>query len=146
MQREFIKKAITEHGFAVIAVADPAGSFLYTVGFTDMGFPEVIISGLRQDIAHHFLWDIYRTYREGKHYETNTHVVGLANLPTVFKTVTDNAAQEFCCQAIYWYEDKLRKPTFIQLVMPDRDGLFPWDEGFDAELMKAQRNLWTSIH
>lgn len=50
-----------------------------------------------------------------------------------------------------WYEDLFgqaigfyhgRTPTFLQLVWPDREGRFPWDEGVDAGCRESQPMLW----
>lgn len=50
-----------------------------------------------------------------------------------------------------WHEDLFgqalgfcrgRTPTFLQLVWPDREGRFPWDEGVEAFCRDAQPMLW----
>lgn len=141
-----IGRDFKESGFSILSVHDEAGTFTYSVGFTEFGMPEVIICGLGSQIAARFLWDIYHAYQEGRRFPLDTPVDELANLPCVFKAITAESAREFCCQAVYWYEGEEKKPTFIQMVLPDREGLFPWQKGYDAELMRCQRHLWPEIH
>jgi hypothetical protein len=143
---DYIATSIGRSGFATLAVFDPEGDFAYTVGFTDCGHPEILISGLKGDICHRLFWDMYREIKAGKRYDTGAVDTDLASLPTVFRPLRDDAAKEFCCQALFWYEDKPVQPTFLQLVMPDPAGLFPWQAGYDRHAMRAQRHLWGELH
>lgn len=143
---DYIATSLARSGFATVAVADEAGPWAYTTGFTDIGHPEILICGLRPELAHQFFWDLYREIKAGKRYDTGEVNTELATLPTMFRTLRDDAAQELCCQALFWYEDKGIKPTFLQLVMPDPAGKFPWEAGYDRVKMRSQRHLWVDLH
>jgi hypothetical protein len=143
---DHITADIARAGFSNITVADPKGTFAYTVGFTELGHPEILISGMRGPVCHRFFWDLYDAIKAGKRYKSGEVDTDLANLPTAFKTLNPSAAEEFCCQALFWYEDKGKTPTFLQMVLPDKAGRFPWDAGFDAHLMRGQRHLWVDLH
>lgn len=140
-----IAEDIARAGFSTIMVPHPEGAFAYTVGFTELGHPEIFVSGLGP-VAHQLFWDMYHQIKQGKRYEAGSVDLDLATLPTAFRTLRDEAAVEFCCQALFFYEDTGKHPAFLQLVMPDKEGLLPWQEGYDAKLMHVQRQLWVDLH
>lgn len=142
---EQIAGDIAKSGFSTVMVPHPEGSFAYTVGFTELGHPEIFVSGLGP-VAHQLFWDMFRAVKEGKRYDAGEINTDLASLPTAFRTLRPEAAVEFCCQALYFYEDSGKHPTFLQLVMPDKEGLLPWQAGYDSELMRCQRQLWVNLH
>lgn len=143
---ELITHDIATLGFSTVAVADPSGTFAYTVGFTELGHPEILISGLRSEICHQFFWDMYNLIKEGKRYAAGETVTELANLPTAFRTLRPSAAREFACQAVFHYEGKDKAPSFLQMVIPDKAGLMPWEDGYDQRAMRCQRHLWVELH
>jgi hypothetical protein len=145
--REHIERDITKLGFTTIAVGDdPAGWFAYTVGLTELGHPEILISGLRGDYCHGVFWNAYNAIKKGHSFKAGQEDDTLGHLTCAFKTLSPEAAEKFCRQALYFYEDKPKTPTFVQLVMPDKAGRLPWQPGYDAQLMKVQRHLWVQLH
>lgn len=143
---QHLAKDIAKSGFSSMIVPHPEGTFAYTVGLTELGHPEIFVNGLSGPVCHTLFWDIFREIKKGKRYEAGMIDTDLANLPTAFRTLRPEAAVEFCCQALYFYEDTGKHPTFLQLVMPDADGRLPWQDGYDAELMRRQRQLWVELH
>ena len=144
--QDFIRASLADQGFATIAVGDPQGTWAYSVGFTDLGHPEVLISGLHQKHCHEFLWSIFRAIQGGKVYKHGEVDNDLGNLPCAFRLMQPEAAAEFGCQAFFWYEDQGKTPTFLQLVLPDSDGRLPWEAGYNAHQMRCQRHLWLDLH
>ena len=143
---ERIAHDIATLGFSTIAVGDPSGTFAYTVGFTELGHPEILISGLRGEICHQLFWEMFKLIKGGKRYVAGETVTELANLPTAFRPLRQSAAREFACQALFRYEGTDKVPTFLQMVMPDKAGLMPWEAGFDKYAMRGQRHLWVQLH
>lgn len=143
----YIARCIAKQGFATIAVGgDPEGAFAYTVGLTEFGHPEIFISGLRGDYCHMVFCNAYKAIQKGHRYKAEQEDNTLGAMTCAFKTLSQAAAEEFCCQALFYYEDKPLTPTFLQLVMPDKEGHLPWQPGYNAELMKVQRHLWVELH
>lgn len=142
----FITEAIANQGFAVMAVGDSGGCWAYTIGFTELGHPEILICGLRPEICHRLFWDMYRAIKDGRVYQAGEVDHDLANLPAAFRWATPTAASDYCCQAVYWYEEQGKVPQFLQLVLPDPAGLLPWQVGYDAAKMRSQRHLWMELH
>jgi Domain of unknown function (DUF4262) len=90
-EQNFVER-IREHGWFAMHVApdDEGPGFAYTTGFwPKFKFPELIVSGLRRDIAHHTFWHIYRELDAGRRFPTGE--------PTedIFQTV---AARFFLCR------------------------------------------------
>ena len=139
-----IKSSIQDFGFATLAIHDHDShtTFTYSVGFTDLGHSEVLIYGLRQELAHQFLWTLYNAIKSGKTFETDVPYDELANLPTVFKHMTGSNIREYCVQGVQWYGKTV---DYMQMVLPDKDGKMPWETGYDAHLMRCQKELWETI-
>lgn len=133
-------------GFTAIGVGDPEGTFYYSIGLTELGHPEVLISGLSPKNCHGLLWEIFNQIKGGKKFAAGEVSDTIGNFPTAFRYLPDDKAKDFCCQALFYYEEKGLTPTFLQLVIPDQKGILPWDAGYDAEYMKFQRHLWVDLN
>jgi hypothetical protein len=144
--RERITGDIARVGFTTIAVPSPEGVFAYTVGFTELGHPEIFISGLRLENCHGLLWAIFLRVKAGETFVAGQTDTSIGNFPVGFRYIPESAAKDFCCQALFHYEDSDKTPTFLQMVIPDNHGLLPWDEGYGYAFMRAQRHLWVDLN
>jgi hypothetical protein len=144
--REKITGDIARVGFSTIAVGDPKGVFAYSVGFTELGHPEIFVSGLRLENCHGILWAIFHKIKAGETFVAGQTDTSIGNFPVGFRYLPDVAANDFCCQALFYYEDSGKTPAFLQMVIPDNNGLLPWDKGYDHEFMRAQRHLWVDLN
>lgn len=137
---------ITRSGFTTTAWADPAGWLAHTVGLTELGHPEILISGLHGEWCHKVFWRIYHAIKAGGSFKAGQGDSTLGNMTCVFKALSPAAIEEHCAEATAFYEGTGKTPTFLQLVMPDKAGHLPWQSGYSAELMKVQRHLWVQLH
>lgn len=137
---------IAQFGFATLASNAYAGWVAHTVGLTELGHPEIFISGLQGDYCHGVFWNAYHAIKAGHSFKAGQTDDTLGAMTCAFKTLSPAAADEFCFQAQEFYEGRPLTPTFVQLVMPDRAGRLPWQPGFDTRLMKHQRHLWVQLH
>jgi hypothetical protein len=100
----------------------------YTVGLTGIGAPELVITGLRPDLAHALLGDLAERAIGGQRW---THRQRLDDLllghPAVIidGTPTEQIVPGTAC-AIYG-PDHVR---LQQIVWPDPADRFPWDRGY----------------
>lgn len=133
-------------GFTGIGVAMPGGTIFYSIGLTELDHPEIIICGLAPDNCHSLMWDVYRKIKAGVKFAAGEVDDTVGNLPVAFRYVPEEKAKDFCCQALFYYEDQGITPTFLQLVIPDRRGILPWEDGYDAEYMSCQRHLWVDLN
>lgn len=143
---ELIAGDIKLAGFSTLCVPTPEGVFAYTIGLTELGHPEIFISGLRGETCHILFLELAARIKAGQQFVAGEVEDTICNLPFAFRTMTDAGAEEYCCQALFFYERKMLKPTFLQLVITDQHGIFPWQDGYDAEHMKAQRRLWVGLN
>lgn len=133
-------------GFTAIGVGDPKGTFYYSIGLTELGHPEVFISGLHPTNCHGLLWDIYSKVKAGGRFVAGQVDESIANFPVAFRYLPESVAQEFCCQTVFYYEEQGKTPTFLQVVIADQHGKLPWENGYDGEYMKCQRHLWVDLN
>lgn len=129
------KQMIEEMGIAVIGVFSDGTSvpFMYTIGFTNLGFPEVIISGgVDQQMFTHFLNMYHAELLAGSKKPGAGIIDDYITIPMAV-IECDDRVNEYTVQCAAYYEiveeDKL-KPKFVQWVLPDRHGKFPWNGDF----------------
>lgn len=137
---------IERHGFTAIGVGDPEGTFYYTIGLTDLGHPEILISGLSPANCHGLLWDMTTKIKAGQKFAAGDIDDTIGNFPVAFRYLPEEKAKDFCCQALFYYEDKGITPTFLQMVIPDKVGRLPWQDGYDRVYMRFQRHLWVDLN
>ena len=129
-----IEEKIAAHGWAVQGVGgdDEDPSFAYTVGLADQGRPELVMFGLPIQIMHGLLNDLARQDLP----EPGSFISEVANLPLRLDAVVPEKAKEYLTIA---NRHAQRVVEAVQVVWPDREGLFPGDDGVDQEMMdKAQ--------
>ncbi|WP_010546067.1 DUF4262 domain-containing protein [Sphingomonas elodea] len=142
LDRDFIEK-VREYGWAYTAVlADAQGpSFCFTTGlWLATGHPELILFSMKRDIARDVFADLFRDAKAG-----NRLAVGQAsnqvfsNLPAYAFPVAKRFYAEYLGRS-RWFYDGDDFPC-LQIVWPDRDGEFPWQQGFDLEFVDDQPDL-----
>ncbi|GLW98798.1 hypothetical protein Misp02_28850 [Microtetraspora sp. NBRC 16547] len=66
----------------------------------------------------------------------------LEGFPVVIKPVHESWYKPLFGAALWFYR---RQPlAFMEMVWPDRDGLFPWDENCPSGVRELQPSLWVS--
>lgn len=99
--------------------------FSYTIGLTTMDYPEVVVDGRRQQVAHACLNLVGEQARVGRPPmvgETVKHVFD--GFPGVLIDVTDTSDRVVMDQ-IY------PETAAVQLIWPDWRGRFPWPGGYN---------------
>jgi Domain of unknown function (DUF4262) len=101
--------------------------FSYSIGFRHtLGAPEVIVVGMRSEIAHSLLWEAYRRARRGEAVAPGRFYDSfLDGHPVTFVEVSDDARREYLGFAHWYYKSDF---PALQLVWPSAtDGRWPWD-------------------
>ena len=118
----------TDDRFSVQAVSGSrsVAELSYTVGLTEHGVPELLVTGLRPDLAADMLvsWGSYLLDQEQV---LAGETMGWGRF--VMEAVQVDRPQEHLLLAHARYGDALRA---LQLVWADRDGRWPWDHGFQS--------------
>jgi Domain of unknown function (DUF4262) len=106
---------------------DEGPQFTYSIGFyRTLGAPEVIVAGIRSELAHPLLWEAYHRARRGEALAPGRLYDGfLDGHPVTFANVTGDARGDYFGFAHWYY--KADFPA-LQLVWPSADGgRWPWD-------------------
>ncbi|MCP2014095.1 hypothetical protein L1280_001232 [Deinococcus sp. HSC-46F16] len=144
-ERELLS-SIQTHGWSVLKVpADEEGpGFAFTLGlWGNYGHPEVIMVGLDLDLMHQILNLIGDAVKaEQQRFEDGQHYAELLeDLHCAFVEVAANHFMEYLGTALWLYGQQPFEA--LQCVWPDREGLYPWQDGFNPEWRELQPLLST---
>ena len=134
---------IRAHGwFDNGVMADDEGpGFSYTTGFwITLGFPEIIVFSLKQEIAHDILWDVFREAKSGRQISPGKYADNIfANGGAYFFPVAKQHYYDYLGWSRWFY----RGDDFpcLQLVWPDTREAFPWQSGFEDRFRNDQPDL-----
>jgi len=125
-----ILESIAESGVHVEHVAtDDGPGFSFTVGLWEtFGQPEVLVFGLEDEVAQDLLDEIADQADEGKTFVVDSSHDGLLqHYPARFLAVPKGFYREFLGVAVWAYEGD--DFPVVQLVWPDKQGRWPWEQG-----------------
>lgn len=141
-ERNFVGK-IREHGWyrTEILADDEGPGFSFTTGFwVSAGHPELMMFSVNGEIAHDMFWDLFREVKAGMPLPIGQRTDRVfASLPAYVFPV----AKRFYADHLGWSHWFYRGDDFpcLQILWPDRRGIFPWEAGFDPALAKDQPDL-----
>lgn len=136
---EQIRRHVDTVGHSVIGVGGEPDkgipTFSYTIGLTKDRLPELLTFGLPMRVAQVLLNEIAALMRSGaiEVGEDPVRVEDVANFPLYVCPVwnSSDAVDEYCVQAgVFFGPDNV---TVAQVVWPDEDGKFPWENGFNQK-------------
>lgn len=135
-----IKRDVKEYGWSVCLFEEDSATpaFAYTIGlWKNFKHSEVISFGLSLDTLHAILNDVGEWARNGKTVElgVNNYEV-LERLPVQFRQVDHGNIPDYFGYGRWFYE--YQDFPVIQLIWPDRDSNYPWDNGYDARYKFSQ--------
>lgn len=114
----------------------------YTIGLSPVIGYEILIVGLRSVYAGTMLNDIAEALHAGCEFNLDVPDDRWGNLPVVFKRAESPLVHSEYVLLADWYYGRDDTPV-LQMVVPDRAGLFPWDAAFDHAYMdRRQPQLW----
>jgi len=130
---------IEKYGWQAMLVSskEQSRSFAYTIGLFDVfGFPELVTVGLATDVAHAALGYAVEAMQNGVDHSEGSHPDIVGNVGVVFRPVS----REWYEKTMYrtdWYYDGAEIPA-LQLIYPDLEGRFQWEEGFNNYFLQPQ--------
>ncbi|NHK26881.1 DUF4262 domain-containing protein [Parvularcula flava] len=146
--------AIDKHGWQGMSVAsradepDDGPAFCYSIGFeTSLGLPNVIIFGLRTNVMHGMLWQVFDALKAGRTLEDRSvwpePLEGYkCELRAVHRT---NLVSDYFGYGLWYHERYLERTdpySAFQLFWPGvGEKLLPWEEGCHEDVIAAQPRL-----
>jgi hypothetical protein len=145
---------IETHGWSGMTVSpradDPEDGpiFHYTIGFeTSLNMPNLIVFGLRKDIMHAMMWNMFHDLKAGRVLADGAQWPDILDGYTcVTRAVHESRIEEDWFNYGRWYR-RTHAPeagpyTAFQLFWPGViDRLLPWEAGSDPSVIKAQPRL-----
>lgn len=140
--RQHIERVIAQTGMAINPVFPVKGSdgapFVYSVGLHDKQLPELVTFGLPMELSAHIMFGVLACMKErvSDGEEIQPAIIEIEDLPPLaLIELPVEIAKEYATHA---FDRSEGKATFMQVVLSDPQGLFPWMPGFDEELQELQ--------
>ncbi len=137
---------IKKYGVSIIGteheIQDHLIPMTYSIGVTQTyNKPELIIFGLPTAHAQTFINMYVSRLKAGEAFKTDTEYLDFADgYPLMFKEVSSYNYREHLCQAAFYNDDFGYRIEAIQLIYPDTNSKWPWEEGVE-EKVKLGVNL-----
>jgi hypothetical protein len=125
-----IQNQVAEFGLS-IQVISGSPSFIYTVGMTILGAPELICFGLSPESLGGPLNEIYEKIRLGTRKKEVSREDDIWHVPFYFDPVEPSKLEDYATATFAFFEGSGMTPTFRQIVWPDPRGFYPFEAQFD---------------
>ncbi|MDF2495425.1 MAG: hypothetical protein K0S66_2359 [Sphingomonas sp.] len=134
---------IRQHGWLRTAALAEEGKpgFSFTTGFgVTAQQPELVIFSTADDVVHDIFWALYRRASSGLAMPVGRRTAEVfSNLPAyLFPVAPRNFAAYLGWSRWFYRGDGF---SCLQIVWPDRSGVFPWEDGFDRTFASDQVDL-----
>ncbi|MEP1124399.1 MAG: DUF4262 domain-containing protein [Ilumatobacter sp.] len=142
---EKIEWMIDTNGWALEPVAadpstvPPTPGYAYSIGMREaVGFPDVAVFGLTPVAANGLVTLVADACRGGTEIPLGVELVGFLDneLRCMFAPIDAEVWPTWFATAMSWYSGS--PPGFVQLLYPDRNGVLPYETGFEQRLVLAQ--------
>lgn len=133
------RAVVAEHGWGMIGTEASVMSSLpltYTVGFTDHGAPELVMTGLRPAVAGTIAAGIWEgTVKQGEELPLGPNPNLFGKGYTAWVVDVDPSLVEAHVAVAMYGREKVRAQL---IVFPDESGYFPWEENCDHHIKLVQ--------
>jgi hypothetical protein len=139
-QQEKLISDIDTHGWHVLKVmADDSGpGFCYSVGLhKTFNHPEILIIGLKLELAHLLINNIGHDIKEGRTFLSGQFYTGiLDNFKCLLLDVNKIYYDEYFGYAKWYYTNN--DFSVLQCIYPTVKGVFPWDNNWPIDIKNLQ--------
>lgn len=135
-----IDQSIKQRGIHIqpILASDDGPSYVYTVGMTLIGAPELIVFGLPPQAAASMVLTLFNEMRMGNRPKDQKEIIDLARVPLRLEDVSRAAIDDYTGQGDDYLTSHGHMPKYRQLMWPDEQGVFPNEKGFDERYRASQ--------
>jgi Domain of unknown function (DUF4262) len=135
---------VEKYGCHIIQVRDEGGfpGWSYTIGLGDLlGCPELIVIGLKDDVALSLLNECASRLQRGLRLDQGNRAHGLlTRVECEFRTVEKQWLKQTMGYALWFYGGD--DFSALQCVYPDRENRFPWEEDVEGKWRSRQPLLF----
>jgi Domain of unknown function (DUF4262) len=141
----WVAATVGEHGWAISGrhgdkVAPP---WAYSVGmWVSCQTPELVLCGLPVENGAAIINAIGARLADGTDYSPGDVLDDICPAPLAFRAVDSSWRATDGLLGISNTFYGMVRPPYLQVVWSDRNGRFPWDQGFQPELDRLQPLLW----
>jgi len=135
---------VERYGLHVIIIPSEEGmpGWAFSIGLHhNFGHPELVVFGLKPEIAHWLLNEVARRISDGERFAPGDEADGLLEgVRCTFREVRPRWYHPFLGW-MNWFYDGEEIPV-LQCIWPDHDQRYPWDAAFRADWVKTQPLLF----
>jgi len=136
---------VEEYGWHLVGIyaEEDYPEFVFSVGlYYHYTHPEVLVMGLPSNTAAGLINAVGEMVRNGVVIEKGRPYTGVADdCPVAFVPIDKRHYHQHLGIAVWFYSSLPDDFPALQLVWPDKAGLFPWQLGYDEEYGSQQRLL-----
>ena len=141
-----VLRDIEAHGWhGVLIEDDEPSTYVFSVGVLHtLDHPEFVMFGLDAKLMHQVIWGAYRFVQGGRRFETEGLYEDLLEWYAVaIRTVHLSWHAHYLGYAQWHrrYVGKTGSLRAVQIVWPDKAGLFPWEPGCHPSVIALQPRL-----
>ena len=120
----------------------PVYSFSVGLYFT-LQHPEVVVMGLPHKVAQETINHVGLLIKSGSRFVADQRYDNILDgFDVVFRPVSLKRYRDYLGYGIWFYRSLPQPFPALQLVWPDKAGLFPWECGCDQRFQAMQHKLW----
>ena len=141
----WVAATVGEHGWAVSGRHgdEAAPPWAYSVGMWVSGqVPELVLCGLPVENGAAIINAIGARLLEGADYQAGDTLDDICPAPLALRPVEQSWRADGALLGISNAFYGMVRPPYLQVVWSDRDGRFPWEQGFQRDLDLMQPLLW----
>ena len=141
-----VLRDVDEHGWHAVVINDQEPSpFVFGVGVMHtLDHPDLIMFGLDVTLMHGLLWGVYREIARGRRFDGDCLYDGVLEGFAIATRRAHPSWHPHYLGYAQWHRRYLHaRGTLqaVQLVWPDKAGLFPWDDGCHSSVVALQPRL-----
>lgn len=132
---------IKEHGWSFTAVGQDTDfpCFAYTIGLShSFGIPEILIVGIDGTTAHHLICNLLDKIKADPKSRPENHCDSILKGYSVVFVPVPVAAYDGLLGSAQWFYDDSNAFEALQMVWPNKNGIYPWHEAAETGFQKAQ--------
>ncbi len=144
MSEEITRENVKKYGWSFLFVDgsnENKPDFSYSIGFEEtLGHPEIMIFGLKKEVMHSFLSDLYEMIKDGTTFSLGARIEGIAQDPyhPIFKEVKVEHFNEYLGTAMRYYNKPFRAWV---LLWPDKNNILPTDPASSLTVQDEAVNI-----